>query len=199
MIVQGVSISDMLNQSMQVLTKPSIQTLEQYERRGGQREALTYIGVAAAIAGVAGLLGGFFSGGILGALLYGVLGALGVVVGFLIFVNVVHFVGKSQGGTGELSEVYYTLALISAPILAINNAVGAIPVLGCIALPVTFALGIYQIYLSYLGTRSSMNIEQTPAIITVIAGYAAQIIVGMIIGGIFAAIAVALGVVQAQF
>ena len=64
MIVQGVSIGDMLNQSMTVLTKPSVQTFEQFERRGGQREALIYVGVAAAVGGVLSALFGIFSGGV---------------------------------------------------------------------------------------------------------------------------------------
>ena len=44
MMIQGVSVGDMLNQSMTVLTKPSVQSFEQFEKRGGQREALIYVG-----------------------------------------------------------------------------------------------------------------------------------------------------------
>jgi hypothetical protein len=40
MMIQGVSINEMISQSMTVLTKPSVQSFEQFERRGGQREAL---------------------------------------------------------------------------------------------------------------------------------------------------------------
>ena len=43
MMVQGVSIDEMLDQSIQVLTKPGVETFERFERHGGQREATIYI------------------------------------------------------------------------------------------------------------------------------------------------------------
>jgi hypothetical protein len=72
----------------------------------------------------------------------------------------------------------------------------AIPLLGCLALPATFALGIYQIYLGYLGARSSMNLDQNKAIITLVVAFIVQIIISVIIGAIFGAILVAFGVAQ---
>jgi len=42
MMVQGVSINEMLDQSIQVLTKPGVETFERFERHGGQREATIY-------------------------------------------------------------------------------------------------------------------------------------------------------------
>lgn len=181
MIVQGVSIGDMLNQSMTVLTKPSVQSFEQFERRGGQREALTYIIVAAGLVAVVGagfgLLGGVM--GAVGGLLRGVFALLG----FYVFAWVLNYVGKTQGGTGTQDEVFYTAALYTAPLLAVTGVVSSIPIIGCLALPVTFALGIYQIYLGYLAARSSMNLDQNPAIITVIAAIVAQFVVSVFIGG----------------
>ena len=67
MMIQGVSVGDMLNQSMTVLTKPSVQSFEQFEKRGGQREALIYVVIAAVLVGVVGLAFGFL-GGIAGAI-----------------------------------------------------------------------------------------------------------------------------------
>jgi hypothetical protein len=181
MMIQGVSIGDMLNQSMTVLTKPSVQSFEQFERRGGQREALTYVIAAAVLVAVVGagfgLLGGVM--GAVGGLLRGVFALLG----FYVFAWVLSYVGKMQGGTGTQDEVFYTAALYTAPLLAVTGVVSSIPIIGCLALPVTFALGIYQIYLGYLAARSSMNLQQNPAIITVIAAIAAQFVVGVFIGG----------------
>lgn len=193
MIVQGVSISDMLNQSVAVLTKPGVATFEQFEKRGGQREALTYVMTAAGIGAVVALLFGLLNG-IGAAILAGVLAFVGPVISFFLFSFLVYTVGKSQGGTGTQDEVFYTNSLYAAPILAVNGAIGAIPILGCLALPATLALSIYQLYLGYLATRSSMNLEQNKAIITLVVAIVAQIIIGMIIGGIFAAIAVMIGV-----
>ena len=61
MMIQGVSVGDMLNQSMTVLTKPSVQSFEQFEKRGGQREALIYVVIAAVLVGGCGV-GLWFSG-----------------------------------------------------------------------------------------------------------------------------------------
>ncbi|ABU59099.1 Yip1 family protein [Roseiflexus castenholzii] len=192
MMVQGVSIGEMLNQSIQVLTKPSVETFERFERHGGQREATIYIMVAAAISAAVSLVFGLL-GGIVSALLAGVLGFILPVVGFYLFAFLVYFIGKQQGGTGTQDEVFYTMALFVAPIQAVAGAVSAVPILGCVALPAIILLGIYQIYLGYLGVRSSMNLQQTPAIITLVLAFIAQFIIGAIIGAIFATIGVALG------
>ena len=181
MMIQGVSVGDMLNQSMTVLTKPSVQSFEQFEKRGGQREALIYVVIAAVLVGVVGLAFGFL-GGVVGAIA-GLLRGVFALIGFYVFAFVLNYVGKQQGGTGTQDEVFYTAALYTAPILAVTGVVSAIPIIGCLALPVTFALGIYQIYLGYLAARSSMNLQQNPAIITVIAAIVAQFIVAVFIGG----------------
>lgn len=188
MMIQGVSINEMISQSMTVLTKPSIQSFEQFEKRGGQREALIYVVIAAVLVGVVGLAFGFL-GGFVGAIA-GLLRGVFALIGFYVFAFVLSYVGKSQGGTGTQDEVFYTAALYTAPILAVTGVVSAIPIIGCLALPVTFALGIYQIYLGYLAARSSMNLDQNKAIITVIAAIVAQFIVAVFIGGaIIAALA----------
>ena len=188
MIVQGVSITDMLNQSKVVLTKPSVESFEQFERQGGTREAIVYIGTAAAIAGIAGLVFGLL-GGISGAISGLVLGVVAPLLNFFVFAYVLTFVGKQQGGTGTQDEVFYTCSLYMAPIAAVTGVVGAIPLLGCAFAPISFVLSLYQIYLGYLAARSSMNLEQTPAIISVVAAIVAQWIVWfVVIGMVFAAI-----------
>lgn len=181
MMIQGVSIGDMVNQSMVVLTKPSVQSFEQFERRGGQREALTYVIAAAVLVAVVGAGFGLL-GGVMGAVA-GLLRGVFALIGFYVFAWVLNYVGKMQGGTGTQDEVFYTAALYTAPLLAVTGVVSAIPIIGCLALPVTFLLGIYQIYLGYLAARSSMNLQQNPAIITVVAAIVAQFIVGVFIGG----------------
>jgi hypothetical protein len=188
MMVQGVSISEMLNQSTTVLTKPSVQTFEQYEKRGGTREAIVYIAVAAVLAGIAGMLFGFL-GGISGAIVGLLGGLLRPLIGFFVFAYVLYWVGKQQGGTGTQDEVFYTCALYTAPLLAITGVVGAIPLISCLFLPVSLVLGLYQIYLGYLAARSSMNLDQNKAIISVAAAIVAMWLVSIfIIGGILTAI-----------
>lgn len=193
MMVQGVSINEMLNQSIQVLTKPSVETFERFERHGGQREATIYIMVAAAISAAAALVFGLLNG-IVAALIGAAFGFILPVIGFYIFVFLVYFIGKQQGGTGTQDEVFYTISLFVAPIQAVTGAVGAIPLLNCLALPVTLALGIYQVYLGYLGVRSSMNLDQNKAIITLVLAFIAQLIISIIVGAIFGVILATFGV-----
>ncbi len=181
MIVQGVSISEMLNQSIKVLTRPSITTFEQYEKRGTRREALIYMAVAAAVGAVVALVFG-----VLGLFLpneYGFsdmigdfLGAfIGPVAGFFVFAYVLHWMGRQQGGTGTQDEVFYTVALYAAPILAINGVFANIPFINLFYLPIWFVLTLYQLYLAYLASRSSLNLrDDTKAIISVVAAILAQ-------------------------
>lgn len=198
MMVQGVSIGEMLNQSIQVLTKPGVETFERFERHGGQREATIYIMLASAISAAVSLVFGLLNG-VVAALIFGALGFILPVVSFYLFVFLVYFIGQQQGGTGTQDEVFYTMALFVAPIQAVSGAISAIPIIGCLAAPLTFMLGLYQIYLGYLGVRSSMNLAQTPAIITLVLAFIAQFIIGAIIGAVFAAIAAALGVAVGGF
>jgi Yip1 domain len=188
MMIQGVSISEMLNQSITVLTKPSVASFEQFEKRGGNREAMIYIVAAAVLAGIAGLVFGLL-GGIGGAILGLLRGLLPPLIGFFVFAYTLFWVGKQQGGTGTQDEVFYTCALYTAPLLAITGVVGAIPILGLLFVPISFLLGIYQIYLGYLAARSSMNLDQNKAIISVVVAIVAQLVVGVfIVGAILTAI-----------
>ena len=194
MMVQGVSISEMLNQSTTVLTKPSVQTFEQYEKRGGMREAMIYVGVAAALAGIVGLIFGLLAGNPIGGLLGGIIRPL---VSFFVFSYVLYFMGKQQGGTGTQDEVFYTTSLYVAPLQALGAIVGIIltslviiapPIglaLGCLSLPIVLALAVYQAYLGYLAARSSMNLDQNKAIISVVVAIVATIAAGFVMGAIF--------------
>ena len=181
MMIQGVSIGEMLNQSMTVLTKPSVQSFEQFERRGTQREGLIYVGAAAALAGIVGAVFGLLTGGIAGLIGGLVIGIVGPLLSYFVFSFLIYTIGKSQGGTGTQDEVFYTTSLYTAPILAVTGIVNAIPFLGCLLLPVTFILGIYQLYLGYLATRSSMNLDQNKAILTVVLSILAMWIAGAIL------------------
>jgi hypothetical protein len=187
MIVQGVSISEMLNQSTTVLTKPSVASFEQFEKRGGMREALIYVVVAAVIAGVLAFVLGLTRG--IGFGIFGLITTIVVApVGFFVFAFVLNFMGKQQGSTGTQDEVFYTCALFAAPILAISGLLSgltrAIPFVGLLLVPVSLVLFVYQCYLAYLAARSSLNLDQNKAIISVVVAIIAQIIAGAIIGAI---------------
>lgn len=194
MMVQGVSIGEMLNQSITVLTKPSVASFEQFEKHGGVREAIVYVGVAAAIAGVVAFIFSLF-GGFLAALL-GLIGSIAAsLLGFAVFAYVLYWVGQQQGGTGTQDEVFYTVALYAAPIIAVNGAIGSIPLIQWLYLPVAFVLTLYQVYLAYIASRSSMNIDQNKAIISVVVAIVAMWLLMGTIGAIIGAGAIATGTV----
>jgi len=162
------TLSDMLPQSVAVLSKPSVATFEQFERRGGTTEAAIYVVVGAVIASLAGLL----SGGI-GGLIAGLLGPL---IGFGVFTGLVYMVGKNLfKGTGTYPEVAYTFALFYVPISVVSAVIGIIPILGAL---VAFILGLVNIYFGYLAVQSSMNLrDSTSAIVTLVLSYIGSAIV----------------------
>ena len=169
------TISDMFPQSVAVLSKPSVATFEQFEKRGGTTEAAIYVVVGAIIAGVLGLL----KGGV-GGLLAGLLGTL---IGFGVFTALVYVVGKNLfKGTGTYPEVAYTFALFYVPISVVSSVIGIIPILGAL---VAFILGLVNIYFGYLAVQSSMNLrDSTSAIVTLVLSYIGSAVIGGIVAGI---------------
>jgi hypothetical protein len=150
------SIGDMVNQSRDILTKRDTATFETYENKGGIREALIYMAIAAAITGVFGLGDG------LAGFLRGVIGAL---VGFFVFTYLVYFIGKGQGGTGTFDQVAYSFALFYAPLTVLFAALSLvllITIVGILLIPfVGIAAIIANIYFAYLAVQSSMNLTDT--------------------------------------
>ncbi len=169
------TISDMFPQSVAVLSKPSVATFEQFEKRGGTTEAAIYVVVGAIIAGVLGLL----KGGV-GGLLAGLLGTL---IGFGVFTALVYVVGKNLfKGTGTYPEVAYTFALFYVPISVVSSVIGIIPILGAL---VAFILGLVNIYFGYLAVQSSMNLrDSSSAIVTLVLSYIGSAVIGGIVAGI---------------
>jgi len=176
-------LTDMFSQSMVVLSKPSVNTFERFEKRGGMQQALIYVAVGAVIVGLFSLFGGLlaFLGGIIGTLL-----------GFLVFVYVTHAVGQSQGGTGTLDEVAYTFSLFWVPLSIVGGLlILVVSLLGFL----TFGLGFLllplvglvvialNIYFGYLAVQSSMNLYNggSKVWITLIAAALASWLVSSII------------------
>ena len=91
---------------------------------------------------------------------------------------------------GTQDEVFYTTALYIAPIMAVTGVVGAIPFISCLFAPVSIALAIYSAYLGYLASRSSMNIDQNKAIISVVVAvlatwFVTAVLIGFVVAAIF--------------
>lgn len=146
-------ISEMIQQSRDIITKPSVANFEKYETSGTLQDALIYVAIAAAISGLLGLGGG------IGGLVSGVVTTL---LGFFIFTYLVFWIGQQQGGTGSLDEVAYTFALFWVPISIIGGLATLllfITVIGIILVPlVAIALLVVNVYFAYTAVQSSMNL-----------------------------------------
>jgi hypothetical protein len=177
----SVPLSEMVQQSIKVLTKPSVQTFEEFENRGTMRDALIYVGVGALISGLLGLAGGI--GPAIGS-------AISNVVGFFVFVYVVHSVGKAQGGTGTIDQVAYTFSLFWIPlqvVIAVVSLVLVLTLIGIFLLPLLgIAAIVVSVYFAYMATQSSLNLtDTTKLVITLVVGMIASAVVSGIITNIF--------------
>lgn len=177
----GSSISDMLRQSRDVLTRPSVATFERYEKAGTLRDAIVYVALASAITGLFGLTGGL--GGF-------VAGVLATILGFLIFTYLVYWLGKQRGGTGSLDEVAYSFALFWAPLSVLISLVTLVLILtliGIALVPLVALAGLaLDVYFAYLATQASMNLQaggQTWAVLVFAAlgAFLLNLIVGAIV------------------
>jgi Yip1 domain len=193
MIRKSVTIPEMINQSIEVVTSPSVPTFEKYEKNGTLGNATIYVAIGAAISGLLGI----FSGGIGGA----ISGVLVALAQFFVFTGLVYYIGQQQGGSGTWDEVAYTFSLFSVPLTIIGAVVGLvlgllifIPIInilaGFAALIISLLLLVAQIYFGYLAVQSSMNLrEQNKAIITLVLAAVGTFIAVAIVGTIAVSIA----------
>jgi hypothetical protein len=185
-------LEQMLNASRSVLLRPAVATFEEYERND-LRWALIYIAIAGAISAILNAVGfairgpaseaalrdlqnqfggqpippGFetLMGG--GSLVGSILTALiGSIIGFLVWTGIIYLLGRAFGGTGAFGELAYDVALFSAPMAVINSLVGLISIgpLACLTFIVAIALGLYNLYLSWLSIQSGMNLPGNKAL-----------------------------------
>jgi len=167
------SLSEMINSSVVVLTKPSVATFERFERRGNLQTALIYVAIAAVVTGLIGLLGGVRGG---------IESFLSVFVNFLLFTGTTYYVGKSQGGTGTFDEVAYTFSLFWVPLSVLSTVVTivlAITIVGLCLVPfVALAALIAAVYFAYLAVQSSMNLADTTKVLITLGVAALVTIIG---------------------
>jgi uncharacterized membrane protein len=170
------SLSETFNNSIAVLTKPSVATFELYERRGTLQTALIYVAIAAVVGALFGLLGG----------LTGALSSfVSVFVSFLLFTGTTYYVGKTQGGTGSFDEVAYTFSLFWVPLSLLATVVTivlTITIVGICLLPiVAIAALVAQVYFAYLAVQSSMNLVDTSKVLITLGAAAVVTFLGNLI------------------
>ena len=155
-------VQTMFNSSMAILQRPSVATFEEHEKNDLQG-ATIYVAIAGLIAGLLGAIGGAIRNTGVGSALIGNL--IGAIVGFYIYVGIVYLLGRAFGGTGNFGELAYDISLFSAPLTVVSSLLALIPVLGGIA---ALVLLIYNIYLTYLGIQSGMNLPKDKAILVMV-------------------------------
>jgi hypothetical protein len=154
-------VQTMFNSSMAILQRPSVATFEEHEKNDLQG-ATIYVAIAAAINGILAAIGAAIQRSPVGfgsALIGGIVFSL---IFFYFYMGVIYLLGRAFGGTGNFGELAYDIALFSAPLSVVGSLLGIIPVLGLIAGLVLF---IYEIYLTYLGIQSGMNLPKDKAIL----------------------------------
>jgi hypothetical protein len=176
----------MLNASRAVLLRPSVSTFEEYERND-LGWATIYVTISAVVAAILAaisfalnrpyleqrmqdlqnqlngqplppfattLMGGT---SITAAILSGLLGTL---IAFFIWLGIIYLLGRAFGGTGSFGELAYDVALFWAPIAVIRGLIGVISIgpIAFIGGLIGLAVGLYNIYLSWLSIQSGMNL-----------------------------------------
>lgn len=95
---------------------------------------------------------------------------IGTLVGFFLYLGVVYALGWLLGGRGAFGELAYDLSLFWVPLSIAGALVNifAIEILACVTVPVSLGLGLYQLYLTFLGIRSGMNLSGGRALVVIL-------------------------------
>jgi hypothetical protein len=125
-----------------------------------------------------------------------IFGLIGTIIGFLIYVGVVYLLGRAFGGSGQFGELAYDLSLFWAPVSIGAVILNVIPFVGGI---LGFALGLYNIFLTYLAIQSGMNLERNKALYVMIILFTIAAVLGCIAALLFGALAaIGLGALNSQ-
>lgn len=181
-MTRKASISAMLEHSRLVLGQRTVAAFDQVEKEGTLLDAIIYVAIAAAISSVFGFVQGpaFF-----------VSTLISTVLGFVVFVYIVHWLGTQRGGTGTIDEVAYSFALFWAPLAVLLGVVSlglAITIVGIVLIPLAFiAFLVLDVWFAYMATQASMNLRpggQTWSVLLLAA--LASFIINGIVGAVLA-------------
>ncbi|GIV92822.1 Yip1 family protein [Chloroflexus sp.] len=175
-------IQEMVNGSIAVLTRPSVQSFEQHER-DNLVWALIYAVIASVINGILAAITAPLRVGELRAQLEAqglppdaieaaiaqqgnpiiaiFAGIFGTIIGSLIIWGFIYLLGRAFGGTGNFGELAWGISLFSSPLAVAQSIVSVIPLVGDILL---LGLSIYGVYLTYLAIQSGMNLPSQKAL-----------------------------------
>ena len=173
-------LKTMFAQSRDVLTQRNVATFEKYEKDGDLRDAVIYVAVFALISGILG-----FTTGPLGV----ISSVITTVAGFLVFVYIVHWLGKRNGGTGTIDEVAYSFSLFWGPVAALTavaSLVLLVTIVGIFLIPLLLIASlVVNVWFSYMATQSSLNLPAGgPTWMVLILAALATFLVNVIVGAI---------------
>ena len=208
---ETVTFQYMFNASMAVLRRPAVGTFEEYEKNNLQW-ATIYVAIAAVVSAVLGaiaftiqrpyieqqlrdaqtqlggqvdLTGALAGRSIVGAIFSGLLGTL---VGFFIFLGLVYLIGRAFGGTGNFGELAFDMSLFWAPLMVVRALIGVIAIgpLAILTGLVSFAIAIYNLYLTYLAIQSGMNLPKNKALYVILIIFGIFLVLGLCVLVVFA-------------
>ncbi|HEU5015574.1 MAG TPA: Yip1 family protein [Roseiflexaceae bacterium] len=160
----------MLNASRAVLLRPSVATFEEFEK-DDLGWATIYVVIAAVISAIFAAIGAAVkqeTGPGLGGIVIGT--PVGVLIGFFIFLGIVFLLGRAFGGTGTFGQLSYDISLFYAPLLALGSLINIIAIgpLAFLTGLIGLVISIYQLYLTYLGIQSGMNLPRDKALYVIL-------------------------------
>ena len=214
---ETVTFPYMLNASMAVLRHPAVGTFEEYEKNNLQW-ATIYVAIAAVVSAILGaiaftiqrpyieqqlrdaetqlggqvdLTGALASRSIVGAIFSGLLGTL---IGFFIFLGIVYLLGRAFSGTGNFGELAFDMSLFWAPLMVVRALISIIAIgpLAILTGLVSFAIAIYNLYLTYLAIQSGMNLPKNKALYVILIIFGIFLVIGVCVFVVFAAALAAL-------
>jgi hypothetical protein len=196
------AISQLPNQYIKVLTKPSAFTFASEMGKANWDIVWVQLIASAIITGFLGYIRTFIPGTLFtynyssseSALSSSVLQTMALTsaslasliiipVSFFIGQGIVYLLAKAFGGTGTFLRQGYTYLLISVPLGIISSALGLIPFLGGVA---AFGLGIYGIILQIFSLMAVHRLSGGKATAVVLIPIAILIVLAIIVGIIVA-------------
>jgi hypothetical protein len=115
-----VTFRQMIDDSRQILLRPTLATFRRYGRGGDAIAAAKYVGASAALGALIGYLLALALTGRVGNFAVDLVnlagGLLSSLLSFFFFVFLVQLIGQWRGGLGEFDSLSYSFALFYAPI-----------------------------------------------------------------------------------
>jgi hypothetical protein len=160
-MVSQASVQDVINSWIAALTRPSVQTFSNELARFSQNRLFMSVGLATLVAAVFGLLGGIFSGNLVG----GFIGALiATPIAFFLGQGVVWLIARLFGGTGDYMQQAWVNSTFWAPLLIISQ-LSFIPIIGGL---IALAGWVYSLYLMYLALQPVQRLDSQRSLFVVL-------------------------------